>query len=397
MKSKNIFVIAAVVSSMACVNAKALDSASPAQSTKSIMAEFLEHFAALKKHLVSDDAFADLKNADEISSHLKDLAKAVKQTKHDPILNQANFKLSREVLEEHVVETERVFRLGNKSYARWMTNSTLGICMSCHTQVPTQDRKLKDFLKAENFTSDFDQAEFMFATKNFEGAVKLYQKLVASYPKRALSADRLDQCVQRVLLYQVRVQRDLTAAQREVSEFLKNKKLPEYMLQNLRTWQGELTAWSKKKRPSFDKLNVEQIDQEVRKSLGSGSQQSATDAMDPTYISNLVVSGSLNEYLQKQPTSATTPAILYWLAVVDREMTHSFFYSLADMYLKECLLKFPESAVANRCYKEYEKQMILGYTGSAGTNIPQEVLEDLKSLKSFVDSKGKLPLKRNAP
>ena len=100
---------------------------------------------------------------------------------------------------------------------------------------------------------------------------------------------------------------------------------------------------------------------------------------------------------QKKPTSSSIPEVLYWLAVVDREMTNSIFYSFADLYLKECMLKFPESGTAMKCYKEYESEMIFGYTGSAGTNIPREVLEDLKYLKTFVESKGKVPLKRSIP
>ncbi len=365
--------------------------------TKESMAEFLDEFIGLKKYLVSDDEFQDPKNFVEISTHLKKLAKAVKKTSHDETLNQENFKFSREVLEDHVSETERVFRLGNKSYARWMTNSTLGICMSCHTQMPTDSRQFGIFFKANYFTSDFDQAEFMFATKNFEGANAIYQGLVTGFPKNNLSADRLEKSAQREILYLIRIKRDLVAAKSLLNKFRQNKQLPEFLLRNLDSWTEQISLWQEKKLPDLAKASSKEIVGFAEKNLSIDANQSKVEASEPRFISNLVVSGILYEYLQKNPRSPDAPAILYWLAVIDREMTKSIFYNLADLYLKECMLKFPESPMAMKCYKEYEAEMVFGYTGSGGTNIPREILQDLKFLKSYVEAKGKSPLKRSVP
>ncbi len=52
---------------------------------------------------------------------------------------------------------------------------------------------------------------------------------------------------------------------------------------------------------------------------------------------------------------------------------------------------------SHKCYHEYEEEMVMGYTGSGGTNIPKEVLDDLKFLKSYVESNGKVPLKKSVP
>lgn len=379
------------------VYAKPSSQASSPPTTKESMHQFLDQFIGLKKYLVSDDEFQDPKNAGDIAIHLKNLAEAVKITKHDQILNQENFKFSRAVLEEHITETERVFRLGNKAYARWMTGSTLGICMSCHTQVPTRDYKFSIFLKSDYFTSDFDRAEFMYATKNFDGAVELYKGLIAGYPKNYQSADRLEKSIQRALIYHIRVKRDFTEARKDINEFLKNKELPEFLNRNLKVWDAELGNWSKRKLPAFDKMKPNELDQFVANNYTFDTNRNRANSWDPKYISNLVLSGYLNEYLQHHPAAQATPEILYWLSVMDREINHSAFYSFADMYLKECILRFPETPMAMKCYKEYEEEMIFGYAGSAGLNIPKEVRDDLKYLKSFVESKGKVPLKRSVP
>lgn len=377
-------------------NAETLKEKAKAPETKTSMAEFLDQFMALKKYLISDEEFQDSKNSEDISMHLNDLVKAVKKTAHDPQLNQENFKFSRQTLEDHVTETERVFRLGNKAYARWMTNSTLGICMSCHTQMPTSGRNFSVFMKSDYITSEFDRAEFMFATKNFEGASQMYQKLISDYPKSNLSPDRLEKSVRRELAYQIRIKRDFNAANSLVESFKKNNDLPLFLKTNLKEWGEQLTQWKNKKLPVASEVSSEQLAKFAEQSLSVDLNKVRIGDADSNLIADLVVSSLLYEYLQKHP-SFESPDILYWLAVVDRELDRSVFYSLADLYLKECILKFPGTSMAGKCYKEYEKEMVLGYTGSAGTNVPIEVIQDLKFLKSFVESKGKVPLKIRKP
>jgi hypothetical protein len=126
-------------------------------STKEIMHQFLAQLVALKKFLVSEDKFTDPKNTLEISRRLKEFAEVAKKTQHDPMLNQENFKFSRHVFEEHIMDTERVFRLGNKAYARWQLNSTISLCMSCHSQMPAANRTFEEFHSLKIFSSEFDQ------------------------------------------------------------------------------------------------------------------------------------------------------------------------------------------------------------------------------------------------
>jgi hypothetical protein len=383
-----------IVLSLSAYGKTTPEKSSPAK-TKNSMTDILDNFISLKKFLVSDEEFQDPHNAAEISTYLKNLDRAVQKTAHDPILNQENFKFSREVLEDHIHETERVFRLGNKSYARWMMNSTLGVCMSCHTQVPTTDREFTVFLRSDYFTSEFDKADFMFATKNFEGANQVYKSIVAGYPKIYYSSDKLEKSVQRDLIYQIRVKRDLLTAKQDVNDFLKNDKLPDFLVRNLKTWRDQLSLWITDGLPNIQDMKPKKIIEFAQ--AKTELTQNPFNSSDPLYISNLVVSGMLYDYLQKNSKSSITPDALYMLALIDRKLNYSIFYSLPDMYLKECILKFPENPIAMKCYREYEEEMIFGYTGSMGTNIPQEVLEDLKFLKNYVTSKGKSPLQRKAP
>ncbi|MBK9294702.1 MAG: hypothetical protein IPM57_09710, partial [Oligoflexia bacterium] len=150
-----------------------------AKETKAVMRDFLHHMTELKKYLNPEEKFLKSENDADIRKSLKGLAENAKEAVHDPQLKGAGYSVSKSVLKEHFEEAERVYRLGNKRYARWMLNSAFGICISCHTQMPTKSRTwVEDLEVNQKFTSDFDQAEFYFATRAFEKASRLFDKLI---------------------------------------------------------------------------------------------------------------------------------------------------------------------------------------------------------------------------
>jgi len=364
-------------------------------STQQTMSSFLEHVLGLKKYLSSDEEFKNTKNASDIEGHLKGLAAKVKEVSHDPVMTSENFKFSRKVLEDHVVETERVFRLGNKSYARWMANSTLSICMSCHMQLPTQSRKMKDLTEPRRFKSDFEYADFLFSTRDFVGAHKIFEKLISGFPQTQVTADQVETAIQREVGYFTRILRSPQQGVDALSKYLLNASLSEFDRSTLNGHLEQFRKWRKIKLPDPNTATAAEVISFVKKHIGKNENQKIEEA-DPWYIPYLFVSGILYEYLNKHPRTSDTPEILYWLAKCDHA-TNNFFYSLGDLYLRECIIEFPSSAVASKCFKDYEQNITLGYTGSSGTNIPSDVKEELRRLKSYVDKKGKVEIKGGHP
>lgn len=367
------------------------------KATKESMHSFLEHFISLKKYLVSDEEFQSPKNTEAIQTHLRELAAEVKKTKHDFTLLQENYRFSRAALEEHFVESERVFRLGNRAYARWMVNSTLGICMSCHTQVPTEGHPLSELKSAKIYSSDFDKAEFLFAIRDFDAANNLFKKIISEYPSDGVSIDKVEKSVKRQLAYSVRLKKDLTATDAIIKTSLKNKELPEFLRRNLGIWEKQVSRWKKKKLPQVAKSSPEQILAFVEKELATEAKIDHVVSAEPRLISNFVISGLLYELLMAKPDPTYNPRIMLALAMTERELGQSFFFSLANMYLRECVVRYPESSIAPRCYKEYEAEMIYSYTGSSGANLPEDVKVDLNGLKAIVDRKGKMDLQKSSP
>lgn len=393
---KSTFVALILVSSL-IAQAEKPKSKPESVSTKESMSAFLKQIMNLKPFLVSDEEFSNPKNSLTIQTYLSDLAAAVKKTKHDPYLRQENFKFSRHVLENHIVDTERVFRVGNKSYARWMMNSTLGICMSCHTQSAVDNRHFNEFVSVKGFTSDFDKAEFLYTIKDFNAANPIFEKLIVDYKNESLSTENLEKALQRQIGYYTRIQRDLEKGIKQIDKFLKNDKLPDFAKMNLNSWKDQFEKWRKIKIPNAQKEDADKIVAFAEKQMGTGGPKISLPASDPKLVTDLIVSGILFEYLKLNPNSDKTAEILYWLAICDREVNISFFSSFADLYLRECMTRFPEKTIALRCYNEYEQNTILGYTGSAGINVPADVRAELKEMKELVERKGKVEFSKGSP
>jgi len=353
-------------------------------TTKELMGKFLSHMEALKSYLVSEEKFADPQNFSTIDSHLKELATLSKKAAHDPRLQLPGYRVSRQVLEEHIAETERVYRVGNKSYARWMLGSTLSICMSCHTQIPTVSRKLQDFEDVKPFSKPFEQAEFLFATRAFDNAKEIFEKTILSYPADDITSDQVETALERMITYYARIQRDPNRAVLVLEKYQGNKKLPTFLKEDIKAWLQAFKDW--KKDPTLDPASATdaQIVEFAKKNLDPKVSGYVMSADNPRAALYLKVSGILYQYLQQHPTSPATPDLLYWLAICDRGLNNNFFYSLADVYLKECIVNFPQSVTAKQCYDEYEAETTLSYSGSGGTNIPDDVRLDLGRLKALI-------------
>lgn len=354
--------------------------------TIQLMDQLLAELIALKKFMVSEEKFSDPKNATEIAAHLKTFANLAKKAGHNPLLTSPNFKFSRQILENHIAETERTFRMGVKSYSRWQLNSTVSVCMSCHTQSPASSVAFKDFNNFKTFSSEFDQAEFLYAIQSYDKAIDLYTKIIAGYPKNQFRSDQVETALERQLTYFSRIKRSPQPAIALMQKNLKNKELPEYLKTNIAAWIAQFEKWEN--MPFIDPKSAtdKQVVDFAKKNIDTKWTTKAMDATNPQLVTYLRISGLLYEYLQTYPKTKVAPEILYWLAICERSIDNNFFYSLADLYLRECITQYPKAPIAKQCYKEFKDQIVFGYTGSRGTDVPPEVKRDLNELKKLLES-----------
>lgn len=357
---------------------------------KTRMAQFLEQMMQLKKYSVSEKDFVEPKNAEDISRHLKEFSTLTQEAKHDLALSQGHFKFSEEVLNDHIVETERMFNSGNKYFARWRLAATVSICTSCHVQLPTNHSAHLELKDPQFFSSTFDQAEFLFSAHDFDQALGLYDKVLKDNTKTVIQDQNKSAALERELTYFIRVKRNPTMAIKRFELFQKNKNISESDQARIKVWIEQLLKIQKKKWPNPSTSSEKQLISYARDSINEEWPTEVMQVDQPELVPYLFVSGLLYEFLQSHPRSGATAEVLYWLAVCERSISDHFFYSLADLYLRECITQYPASNIASRCYSDYELEVMAGYAGSSGMSIPPEVRADLVRLKKKVEESKKI-------
>ena len=53
---------------------------------------------------------------------------------------------------------------------------------------------------------------------------------------------------------------------------------------------------------------------------------------------------------------------------------------MPELFLEECIRENPDTELAKKSYRLYERMIALGFTGSGGTRIPSDVELSLKEL-----------------
>ena len=357
-----------------------------------IMHKFYADLLALKPYIVSPKAFEDPKNEKKIKKRIDKMTKDIAQAEKEGVLGSALHKVSMEAFYDHMQELGVVFDRGNKKYAHWMLNSMTSLCVSCHTQLPQAGQP--DLAETDNYKKLsgerlFREAEFYFVTRRFDLAESGFRKAIKNYPENKLGIDDLETAVRRTLAIYARIKRDPVLGAARMKEILGNKKLPKFLRKNVSAWMGLFNRWEKEGKIDVDEVTSQELLKFAKEKLKPDLWDKMVDAGDPQVVTFLRVSGLLYEYLFKHPKDKYTPNMLLLLARCEQKLKNEFFFSLGDLYLRECIVKYPKSAAAKECYKEYEESVIASYSGSSGTHLPSDVKQSLRALKAKVYGKKK--------
>lgn len=348
------------------------------QEIKPTMHKIFANIKDLLPYMLHEDKFLDPKNNAFIGAKLKEISQHAQETEHTSLVRSPTFKASSETLKIHFKEIERVFRVGNKSFARWQLNSTVPLCMSCHTQMPTHSRHwdLSEILSS-NLT-DYERAELLFMGRDFDSSLKYYDQVIQNFPQNKLSVQSVEKSLERKLVIYSRVKRDFDGGIKNLESNLTNKNLPENLTKNIKAWAALFRIQKREGFPNPKKKDDKAIKTYADKILTRDLWDDMVDASNPRLVKILTLSGVLYEYLSTYPSTPIKPDILNWLATCDRQLQETLFYSLADLYLKECMSEFPNHPTAKKCYEDYKDNMIFLYSGSSGTHLPDDVKSDLK-------------------
>jgi hypothetical protein len=364
-----------------------------ADNTKAVMQKALESTSELSFYAADPDRFRDVKNKTKIQEYLKNLLETFNSTKHNRKLHINQFAPALENLVDNIKTANTAFNNGHVNYAYHLTREMGGLCLNCHTQLPTDQRSSlsrdKFEKKREAFQSNWEYANYLMVVRNYNMAE---QTLLGGI------AQKVDQNNTPGNKREMPDMKDWEAGlDGLLTIYLKVKKSPEmafeklnpYLSQNIPAsiktqWEESVNRakyWTNKKHKLIDPKNDQDIKKVLTQIEGIAKELNFADR---NVVDLLYFSGVLSNYLYKNGKSSEAAGILYWLGLAHKYLARNDLLNLGDLYFKECIINFSKNAYAKKCLAEYEDSITFGFTGSAGTSIPEEILKELRELKEKI-------------
>lgn len=344
----------------------------------------------LVPYITQKDLFLKKSNEKEITEKISEVRNAFKSAKHDTLLKQDLFAPSYLLVNENLDESLTAFKKGNKDYSHWRLKQLTSACIDCHTRLPTA------------LASSFEMGEIAINPTKYKNSynlgiaqliVRRYSDAKASFTKnideRIIKNDLKDliEPFKQILLIDAKVLKDPKDMGVFVEHYLGKKQTPDEIKVTLNKWKQRLKIWEGRKKATDSLSN----DSEIKKFIRDYVAPLRTDSyLSEEYdVDALIISGAISNYLFNNPQTKLAPELNFWIGWAEKMLKRDNFFGSGDLFLKQCIQRYPTDAFAKECYKEYKESVEFEFSGSRGTDIPPEVQHELDRLQKLIVQKKK--------
>jgi hypothetical protein len=337
----------------------------------------------LMPFVFSRQEFSDPKNKSEIHDRIAQFAAGVAEVpKHagekmlgkDPMVQ---FSIAR--LKSNSRQALQAFDEGHFEFSRSVLRENMGLCFNCHSsqQFGPEDNFSKESLGATNFRIyPSERVDYYVATRQFDKATELLETVLKSPASVDDPHEQLDS-LRKYLSLEVRVKEDPRRAISVVQTFLTQKDLPYFIAADAQVWLKSLKEWQHEKKSKASGLTrAQNLMHAARTRQSDGSMQSG-------FIDFLRASNLLHEGLRSLKDGKDKAKYYEMLGQSYEALSDVGIWDLPEYYYEACVRSAPKTDEAKRCYKDLEKSIVLGFSGSAGVFIPKDERDRLNELKSL--------------
>jgi len=307
-------------------------------------------------------------NLDVVSDHM------VKSKDYDPALPYLA-----SLFKEDIERAQASLKEGHTDYAKSVIRSSTSYCIACHTRTKggTEFPMLSAYSDPLKKASWITKIEFMAASRQFDSVLTQVMSSLAN-DKPGVSPLDLERASRIALSIAVRVKKDPAKARFLARAVLNSPTASFSMKEGAKVWEKDIATWQKEKSKRYESAEA----------LVKGAQdlvKQAVNSKDPIgghdEVKYLRASMLMHELMQQYPDSGLKGEAFYLTGLTYGALQDLGVWSLHDKYFRACISEQPHSALAERCYGEYEKSVILGYSGSSGTHVPGSIKRHLDQLK----------------
>ena len=354
--------------------------------TKFTMREAFDSLVRLQTVASSNSALRDPKNAASISADLARFASLNHAFPADPKNQEPATAALSSLFSQYAAETSRRFEARETDVVGMRVRTLVGLCFTCHTRerAPVDFNDAQKKLDALGLTG-LQRAQVLAATRQFDDALVEYTNLLDTVPSTERGLLEYSRALQDAMALQVRVKDDAAGTLALLDKLAARADLPPFLKGNITAWKKDVTAWKAEK---FDAQKAKpealfaRAQTMMTKANTGGGPFSIDERRDVTWLR---ASGYLNLALARDPKLKSRGEALYLLGVCAGALRSPLWWDLDLLFFEACVRENPKTPVARRCFQQLSDRVYLGFTGSAGTFIPEDELARLTELRGLAE------------
>ncbi len=336
-------------------------------------------------YMSSPTEFTEKKNEAIIQQNLDKLQSTFKLVKHESLLKQDIFAPSYKLINEYLVGSSQSFKKGKKTYTQWRLREITTLCIDCHTRIPASH---SPSFNSSHFTIEttmlvkkYDIGIAQLIVRRYSDARKNFIQNIDNQIKSKDETDILNSFKQ-VLLIDLKVNHDSQQAKSFLLSYINNKNLSSLSKTILKEWLSGLSDQFIK-RISITGIKDQTDLNNFIKTIMQPLENEATynNSHD---LKLLLASGLLSNYLFENNSSPKSTEVNYWIGWIEKRLKRENFFSSGDLFLKQCIRRYPKDPFAKKCLKEYEESVEFDFSGSSGAHIPEEIILEIEELKKLI-------------
>lgn len=387
MNARHLFTLAITTALVISCKSKEKSAQESSPTWPGQMQSMAQDVKNLLPFLYDKQSFSDPKNKELIRRSLKDFGQAAHQVKPQtgkPYLgDDLLIEYSLNNLKEDLNRALLTFDNGQYEYSRSVAKASMGHCFRCHSVGAPGASAAWDLEEIHNLNiAPIEKADLLVATRKFDKALSYMESTLNSPEFLKAYAFDFEAMLRRYLALIIRVENAPTRALTELDKILNRGDTPQYIAEQAKGWRQSLKAWaSEKSRPPKNAADMlAQVEKRFKRA--HAIQHFEKDhAGDVEYLRATSLLHQGMKLLKKPEDQARA---LFLLGNAYEVLDELGSWNLHETYYEACLFKLPKSQTAKNCYNRLEASLTMGYSGSAGTNLPPEEKERLRRLKEQI-------------
>ena len=349
--------------------------------TRVIMAQIFSSLTSVLPMSMDSKDFNDPKNRDKILGELRKMRDGTSSLVDHTKRFEGSYGFIAKSMSRDIKDIYHWYEKGAISESRYLLQQVTENCVSCHMKLPDPGHapKMDHFFKDVAVTklSAPEKARLQVALRQFDDALTTWEEMFKTWPKPSelFAMDTLPEYLKVV----IRVKGDMKRATATLDALIKRNDLPKFMSREITAWRSSLGKLASEMAKSGNQLSrAEKVIQNARRTMDYPMDRSGL-------VDYITASALLNKFMNtKAITAEQTSQGYYLLGVTEALIGRSTWLTQTDYYYEAAVRAAPKSASAFKAFDALEQQILMEYSGSGGTSIPEDIQANLDELRGLI-------------